>query len=569
MSDSNQQIQLSRGDVLSRRYEIEKELGSGMIGATYLARHISSGKHLCIKVLRAGMIEGAPDREHLEEAFTAAREVKHDGLIKLGEVGEHNGTTYFTEEYFPSQNLRQLIDEYQSDQKSFTLQEACQIAVNILEALSALHGGELLHRNLKPENVLVHSRKTGPGGKIIVRTVKVTDAGISGMINPTVFAQTYINRSEAKYLAPELGGFGHGGTPQSDIYSVGVMLYELLVGQPPRGTYLSPTQLRGDLPEHIDDVVENALGANPEDRYPSARDMINDIQRVFTTEIDEVRAGPNVRNVAIGVGVGLLVLTGVGVWLTQRDAPDPVEDARIVDHRLRNQIAARTKTPTDDEIRQKTEAHREMLYIPPGPFLMGRLNQEDVTKVASRSEPVVKEITSEGFYIDRFEFPNRLQDKDGKPVRPVAKVSWNDASEACESLGKRLCTEEEWEKACKGPANWIYSYGDSYDEEMCGRGIDATYHLGDAESCVSGYGVMGMSGGPREWTGSATGTKGTRRVVKGGLRANNERGSRCAFAVDESATYADTTLSFRCCLGDTAAPAPTAPAAPGAPKGDG
>jgi serine/threonine protein kinase len=288
------QHHFSRGDVISRRYEIERELGSGLVGTTYLARHISTGKPICLKVLRAGMV------------------------IKLEEVGYHEGAAYFTEEYFESQNLRQLIDEYQAEQRSFTLQEACQIATNVLDAVAGLHDAEVVHRNLKPENVLVQSRHTGPGGKNIVRTVKVTDGGLAEMIRPQVFAQTYINRSEARYLAPEMGGFDQAGSPSADIYSVGVMLYELLVGQPPRGTYLSPTQLRGDLPEHIDDVVELALGANPEDRYPSARDMINDIQRSFSGEMEDVRTGPNIKRIAIAVGAALAVLGLAGAYLETR-----------------------------------------------------------------------------------------------------------------------------------------------------------------------------------------------------------------------------------------------------------
>ena len=82
---------------------------------------------------------------------------------------------------------------------------------------------------------------------------------------------------------------------------------------------------------------------------------------------------------------------------------------------------------------------------------------------------------------------------------------------------------------------------------MCGGGVDAPSVLGDPTTCTSGYGVWGLSGGLREWTATKAG-KGQRRVVKGGLRGNSERGSRCAFAVDEAEGFADSTLSFRCCL---------------------
>jgi serine/threonine protein kinase len=564
VSDTEQK-RFSRGDVVSRRYEIEKEMGTGLLGTTYLARHISSGKLLALKVLRPLLVANPRDRQRFEEAFSRTKEQSHPGLVELGEVGEHAGQVYFTAEYFESQNLRQLVDEYQTNQTSFTLQEACQIILKALEAVDALHEAGIHHRNLKPENILVHSRRTGPGGKNIVRTIKVADSGLADIVNPTIFAESYISRAEAKYLAPELSGFDQGGTEHSDVYSLGVMLYELLVGQPPRGTYLSPTQLRGDLPEHIDDVVEVALSESPEDRYPSTRDMINDIQRVFTEDHDEGPKGPNVRNILLAVGAGLVVLALVGVYLGAREQPDPVAEAIAQDDQIRKTVSAQSRPPSEAEMLAMSERHPEMLYIPPGAFVQGRLNQEDVKTTAARSEPLVKISKAGGFFVDRFEYPNRLKDAEGNPIKATARLTWQQASDSCEELGKRLCTEVEWEKACKGPGNHIYAYGDTYSEEMCGKGVDGKYTLGEKDTCVSGYGVFGMSGGPREWTGGVAGSKGNRRIVKGGLRANPDRGTRCAFAVDEAAAYADGSLAFRCCLDATAvAPAqePTEPTEP-------
>ena len=113
--------------------------------------------------------------------------------------------------------------------------------------------------------------------------------------------------------------------------------------------------------------------------------------------------------------------------------------------------------------------------------------------------------------------------------------------------GKRLCSAREWEKACKGLPNFVYSYGDTWDGAMCGEAMDQPYLGGERKDCVSGYGVYDMSGGFREWTATAT-TRKDRRIVKGGLRGNSMRGSRCAFSVDEDMGYAETTLTFRCCM---------------------
>ncbi|MDG1483279.1 MAG: bifunctional serine/threonine-protein kinase/formylglycine-generating enzyme family protein [Myxococcota bacterium] len=529
--------QFSRGDVISSRFEIEKPLDEGVLGATYLVRHIKSGKHLALKFIDPRYVTPDKGLNRFKAAIKSVREARHDGLVRYGDVGQHKGFIYFSQEYFQGGNLRDLLEEYQEEQKSFTLQEACQIVLKVLDTLSHLHAQNIIHSHLKPENVLIRSKTTGPGGRNVLREVKITDAGMA-----TMLAATGAD-NDSFYRAPELGlGIG---TPPSDVYSVGVMLYELLVGQTPRGTYLSPTQLRGDLPEAIDDIVEIALAANAEDRYQNPRDMGEHIKQTFSGDVFNDSRGSSFKNILIGVGVGIALISAVGVYINVRETPDPTADARATDEALRREAQAGNRLLSEEEKAVMEKDHQEMLYIPAGPVIKGRLNQEDLS-IASQSEPLARVVQVEAFYIDRFEFPNRVGDGEEK-VLPVAKANWQSASEACQTLGKRLCSEDEWEKACKGPGNWVYSYGDTYDAEMCGGGVDADYHIGERDTCVSGYGAWGMSGGPREWTVSEN-SSGSRRRVKGGLRSNNERGSRCAFATDESPTYADSTLSFRCCL---------------------
>lgn len=544
---TDQQLSFSPGDVIAGRYEIEKELGVGMLGRTYLAKHMKSGKHLAVKFLDPKHTRDPADLARLRQSFAKVKALRHPGLVRFGDIGEHDGIWFFSQEYFQGESLRTLMNQYQDEVRSFTLQEACQIVNKVLECAQHLHDHGVIHRNIKPENIVVRTRRTGPGGKNVVHEVKLTDAGIATLINPASFAAAFVTREEAPYLAPELAGFDKGGTPPVDVYSIGVILYELLVGQTPRGTYLSPTQLRGDLPEAIDDIVEIALGPNADDRYPAPRDMLNNIQQAFASDIDDDSEGGSLRNVIIGLAVAVLVMVVVGVYFSVREQPDPMADAKALDEAMRAQVAAQLKMPSEAELLIMTKEHPDMLYIPAGPFIMGRLGSEDMNQ-ASQSEPAANVVTTTGYYIDRFEFPNRTKDKEGNPVKPVAKVSWEDAKSACETVGKRLCREQEWERACKGPGNWIYTYGDEFDTEMCGSGVGETYNIGDRENCVSGYGVAFLSGGLREWTSAVAGSKGNRRVVKGGLRGNAARGSRCAFAVDESATYADSTLGFRCCL---------------------
>lgn len=539
---TQQQKRFSRGDVIAKKYEIERFLGEGMIAFSYLAQHITSGKQLVVKFIKPNLVSTPKDRERLRDLFEQARTVRHDLLTRYGELGEHAGNVFLTEEYFESESLRQVINDYVAEGRFFSLQEACQIAISVLEAAEVAHNAGLIHRNLKPENVLVHTRRTGPAANAkVIRTIKVSGLGVAGIISPTIFAESFINREEAHYLAPELSGFQDEAGSQADVYSVGVMLYELLCGQRPMGTYLSPTQLRDDLPEHMDDIVEIALAHNPEDRYPSAKDMINDIQRSFSLEMQEGRTAVSFRNVLIGIGISVAILLVVGGWVMLGERPDPQAEALKRDEQLRKRVQSENPLPSDLEVKAMIDRHPEMVYVPGGTFVHGRLRSESL-EVATTAEPVAEVVDVDAFYIDRFEFPNR------KGSKPVSRVIWAAASEACQEVGKRLCTALEWEKACKGPGNLIYAYGDDYDEAICGGSMRDPYTLGSRQECVSGYGVYDMSGGVREWTADAAGSRKARRIVKGGLQGNNARATRCAFSMDESAMYADSALGFRCCL---------------------
>ncbi|MCB9759280.1 MAG: protein kinase [Alphaproteobacteria bacterium] len=534
-------MRFSRGDVISRKYEIEEHLGTGIFGTTYLARHIASGRHVVVKFLRPDLITGDGGMARFEAAFAKAKTVRNPGLVRYGEINQHNDLPYLTEEYFKSESLRQVIDHHVSAAEPFTLQDTCQIVIKVLEALQVAHEQGLVHRNVKPENILVRTTRSGPGGSRIVRAIKVTDIGIPDMVSGDALGDRYDSEFDSSYMAPELLSYTQPGQPQSDIYSIGVILYELLCGQVPKGTFFSPTQVRDDLPEHVDHLVELALSPEPGDRYPTARDMIKDIQRSFQLDIQEGgRQGPNIRNIMIALAVALLATVGVGMYLSVDDT-DPLDEARKRDEIIRRQVQLENPLPSEAEIKAMQAQHPDMAYVPGGTFVMGRLLQED-PKVVSPSEPAAKKTEAPAFFIDRFEFPNRPGEL------PTGKVSFKEAQETCGAKGKRLCTAVEWEKACKGVPNFIYAYGDTWDPAMCGSAMDEAYQLGSRKDCISNYGVFDMSGGFREWTDSSPPNKPDRKVVKGGLRGNAERGSRCAFSVDEDAGYAEATLTFRCCI---------------------
>jgi len=546
------QQQLRQGDVVAKKYEIDAVVGQGPIGTTYTARALANGKKVALKVINGASI-GVAAAQGVVSRIQAARA---DALVPVIDFGEHNGQLYVASELFEGDTLRRLMDSYAGERKSFNLQEACQIVVRVLEAVEAAHAAGLVHRHVKPANVLVQSRAVGPGVGKTVRTIKLNSLGFSELIQPGTLEEKLADGTDRKYMAPELSSPTTGGTIQSDIYSVGVIFYELLCGQTPMGTYLSPTQIREELPKHVDDIVDIALAGQAEDRYPSARDMMNDIQRAFTDD-DKPVSKMSTRTIAMVVGGSVLVLLAVGGFLAMND---PSEKAARADQAQRARIIK--ENPIDAALQKsKAEGHTNMVYIPEGTFIRGRMRSEAPSLVQA-TEPEAQEEKVPGFYIDMFEWPNELGGN------PPIRVKHDDAAALCASRGKRLCSAVEWERACKGPEMNIYGYGNTYSAETCGAkpGGDVNNDglldraSGSLAGCKSGWGVYDMSGGAYEWTDTA-GRNPKFRLLKGGkLNQTPEAANRCAFALEQNPTLSDASISFRCCM-DDGAPPPVTPAA--------
>ncbi len=168
----------------------------------------------------------------------------------------------------------------------------------------------------------------------------------------------------------------------------------------------------------------------------------------------------------------------------------------------------------------------------------------------SEEELSSTDVLLSAFYIDLLPYPNEAG------AIPTSNVTRDDASRLCEAKGKRLCSELEWERACKGPENSTYEYGDAYREATCGTGVTideaAKRPSGDRNACKSAFGVLEMHGGVWEWTSSPWG-RGSREVLgvlRGGNAPAGELVGRCANALGRNPTHKSATMGFRCCNGD-------------------
>lgn len=548
-------MEFTRGDVVADKYEVVDLLDENPLGVAYRVKHKQSGKYVRLLLFQA-KVANRDAKEQLIRAFKEAKATKHDNLIKLGELGEHEGLAYLTMEDFEGTTLREFIQEYKIQGKPFDVKEAAQITIQILEGVEAAKE-KFVFRALRPEYVLINVKRIGPRSANFVAKVKLLYAGFWDLVPSAVLAEDEFTRGEAQYIAPELKSFEPNADERCDVYSAGVMFYEMVVGVAPVGTFQLPGTRRPDLPEHVNNVAELALAHSPDDRYQTARDFIMDIQRIFDGSAVDSGARKGVLTPLLMVAMALAVVAVllIAVILFNLRA-DPHAQAEAQDAEIRNAIVqdVRDQMPGQDEIKKVLANHPpNMAYVPAGTYLSGALNVERFTNLALPSEPLAQQAETKAFVIDMFEFPNL------KDAEPVLNLTQLEAQAKCEEVGKRLCTAPEWEKACKGPNMFSYSYGDTFDPEFCGNGLDDPARAGSRDACRSGWGPFDMSGNFREWTSTLRAGSKTRVEVKGGVRAAAEKGTRCAFSKDERNTLGDRSIGFRCCR-DADAPKWTPPA---------
>jgi len=190
------------------------------------------------------------------------------------------------------------------------------------------------------------------------------------------------------------------------------------------------------------------------------------------------------------------------------------------------------------------EPRQGMVWVPRGPLVAG--TPEGSLPRAADEEMPGEQVILKGYYIDLFPYPNE------EGAIPLTNVNQAAAGALCSERGKRLCSELEWERACKGPDNHRYEYGETYRAERCGTGaVPVMRPTGIRVSCRSDFGVRDLHGGAWEWTASAwgRGTSSGLVSVRGGNAADGEIVGRCANARPEKPSSPSGTVGFRCCAG--------------------
>ena len=260
------------------RYRILRKLGAGGMANVYLAEDQELGRRVAIKILNERHANDEQFVERFRREAKNAAGLSHPNIVSIFDRGQAEGTYYIAMEYLDGRSLKELI----TARGPAPIPVSVDYARQILAALRVAHRQNLVHRDIKPHNVLVD----GEG------RVKVTDFGIA-RAGPSQMTEEGSIIGTAQYLSPEQAQ-GAPVTPASDLYSVGIVLYELLTGSVPFGgetpvelamKHLSkvpepPSRLRPEVPRDLDFVVMRALAKSPDERYQSADEMDADLARV-------------------------------------------------------------------------------------------------------------------------------------------------------------------------------------------------------------------------------------------------------------------------------------------------
>src|ERR1700750_2424526 len=305
------------GSVFDGRYRIERKLGAGGMADVLLAEDQELGRRVAIKILNDRHAADDSFIERFRREAKNAAGLSHPNIVSIYDRGEAEGTYYIAMEYLDGRSLKELIVA----RGPAPVKIAIDYARQILAAVGFAHKHGIVHRDIKPHNVLV-----GGEGRL-----KVTDFGIarSGASQMTEVGSII---GTAQYLSPEQAR-GAPVDQTSDLYSVGVVLYEMLTGQVPftgdtpleiAMKHLSevpvpPSELRDDVPEDLDLVVLRALAKDPSERYQSAEEMDADLARVP----DGLPAAPETETAATAVlsGSGLMAAAPTSVMSRPTAAP--------------------------------------------------------------------------------------------------------------------------------------------------------------------------------------------------------------------------------------------------------
>lgn len=351
--------------LFGNRYEIGQMIGTGGMADVYIGEDQRLSRKVAVKVLRSDLARDPSFLARFRKEALAAAGLNHPGIVAVYDSGEEGLNSYIVMELVNGHTLREEL----ANPATLTVDRSLEIIEGVLDALSYSHQNGIIHRDIKPGNIMLTE----------FGVVKVMDFGIARAMDDigATMTSTWNVVGTAQYLSPEQAT-GETSDLRSDIYSVGCLLYELVTGQPPftgdtpvaiayqhvSSDFVLPSAINPELDENIDKIITVALAKNPSDRYQSADLMLADIRRAMrgqnvTTKIRRIVPRRNFL-VMGGAAAVFVLLIGLALNSFNSSAPQPSlqipnvvgltqEDAAklLADYTLNIQRAPDSRIPKD------------------------------------------------------------------------------------------------------------------------------------------------------------------------------------------------------------------------------
>ncbi|MGN7763649.1 Stk1 family PASTA domain-containing Ser/Thr kinase [Paenibacillus sp. 22594] len=271
------------GHELGGRYQVIERIGGGGMALVYRAHDILLNRNVAIKVLRNQFVHDEEFIRRFRREAQSAASLSHPNVVSIYDVGQEDEIHYIVMEYVEGKNLNEIIKE----RAPLQVDESIRIASQICDALDHAHQNQIIHRDIKPHNILI-----GRNGR-----VKVTDFGIARAVTSTTITQTGSVVGSVHYFSPEHAK-GVATGEKSDLYSLGIVLYQMLTGVLPflgespisvalkhlQEEFEEPRLLNPLIPQSVENVILRSMRKNPEERYQSAKEMLQDLETCLLPE---------------------------------------------------------------------------------------------------------------------------------------------------------------------------------------------------------------------------------------------------------------------------------------------
>ena len=520
------------------KVRIEKLLARGGMAEVYLGTHITLERPVAIKLLHSHIEEEPALLERFRREARVVAGLRHPNIVQVFDFDTTDGHPYIVMEYLKGPTLATYLRGLHDRDELIPPHQIARLLKALTAALDYAHEQGVIHRDIKPGNIILH-KKSGDIAldQPLTNDVEaiLTDFGLVRIAHATTQTASGTVSGTPAYMSPEQGQ-GDKTDHRTDIYSLGVVLYEMLAGRVPfeadstlsviyMHIHSSPPPIPGISPE-VQAVMNRALAKNPDERYQTSRDMAIDFYRAIgmnaqaqtilqangiTAEAATASIKPKSRGSRVWIAAGIFSFIGLlalaaGAWrlfASQAAATPPAGTAT-------SPIAQPTQ-PAIVPISAELPDADGMVEVTSGAYEIG-LSPADEYHSASQT------IDLEGFWIDQYQVTNaQFQEylsEAGAPTpevwpgeanHPVRGVTWDQAAAYCTWVRKRLATEAEWEAAGRGAGTvpQLYPWGNdpTASGQTSGLPDENTYPVGTLSFNQSPFGVFDMVGNIWEWVG--------------------------------------------------------------------